>query len=348
MNWRVKSVLQRVIGMAPCAPQLNYLMQRRLGGLRDFPRECESKIDDWQIMARHITSAGVSVQGATLFEIGTGWYPTLPLCSFIGGAARVITADLSRLLRADLTLRCAQQLGNHVAAIAEATGCAREAASAAQAGLLKKLAEGSGLDEASGGAIRYLAPADATQTGLADSSVDIVFSNSVLEHVPEPVVRKLMTESYRILRPGGIMFHSVNCGDHYAYFDSSVNPLNYLRYSEKSWSVWNTDLLYQNRLRARDFISMAHAPGFEILLDTSKPTERRLKELQTVPVSSCFQTYSPEELCITSVDFIAQKEGTYGLRTPSQAARALREGGEHEASAPALDRGRGACCSPGA
>src|SRR3546814_19932839 len=37
---------------------------------------------------------------------------------------------------------------------------------------------------ASGGVIDYHAPADAASTALGDGEVDVVFSNSVLEHVP--------------------------------------------------------------------------------------------------------------------------------------------------------------------
>src|SRR3546814_2278132 len=74
---------------------------------------------------------------------------------------------------------------------------------------------------ASGGVIDYHAPADAASTALGDGEVDVVFSNSVLEHVPEAAIDTMYREAMRILAPGGIMFHSVNCGDHYAYVDRS-------------------------------------------------------------------------------------------------------------------------------
>ena len=67
--------------------------------------------------------------------------------------------------------------------------------------------------------IEYRAPADATITGLADRSVALVFSNSVLEHVTHAVLGPMMREARRLLEHDGMLLHSVNCGDHYAYFD---------------------------------------------------------------------------------------------------------------------------------
>ena len=43
--------------------------------------------------------------------------------------------------------------------------------------------------------IDYHAPADAAVSGLADRSVDVVFSNSVLEHVPGPDIAHMMARA---------------------------------------------------------------------------------------------------------------------------------------------------------
>src|SRR3546814_1107166 len=75
---------------------------------------------------------------------------------------------------------------------------------------------------ASGGVIDYHAPADAASTALGDGEVDVVFSNSVLEHVPEAAIDTMYREAVRILAPGGIMFHPVHRGDHYAYVDRRI------------------------------------------------------------------------------------------------------------------------------
>ena len=128
----------------------------------------------------------------------------------------------------------------------------------------------------------------------------------MLEHVPPEVITALYEESKRVLAPGGLMFHSVNCGDHYAYVDRQIGPLNYLRYSDRAWARWNNRFLYQNRLRAHELVEGAAACGFEIVLDTSKPRPERLRELARMRVDPQFLGIPPEKLCITTVDFIGR------------------------------------------
>jgi SAM-dependent methyltransferase len=157
--------------------------------------------------------------------------------------------------------------------------------------------------------LEYRAPADARRTGLPDACLDVVFSNSVLEHIPADAVTEIFRESRRILCERGLMIHEVNCGDHYAYLDKRVSQLNYLQFSQLEWdALWNNKFQYQNRLRAHEFLDLARAAGFEILLDTGKSTAERLGELSAIKVHRQFQRFSPEQLCITSCDFVARKQ----------------------------------------
>jgi SAM-dependent methyltransferase len=154
--------------------------------------------------------------------------------------------------------------------------------------------------------IEYFAPHDAAGTGLPDSSVDVVFSNSVLEHVPTDAILRIMHETRRILRKGGLAIHSANCGDHYAYFDRGITAVNYLTYPERQWSKWNNSLLYQNRLRPSDFIDLAEQSGLRIVLHKSKPNPQLLSVLPTLEIAPEFRRYPREQLASTSVGFVAQ------------------------------------------
>ena len=311
MNWRVKGMLQKVLGYLPRGDRAHFLLQRRLGGLRNFEREFDIKVDDWRIMAGHLRDAGRPIPGARLFEIGTGWYPTFPFTCFLAGAQSVITVDLNPHLDAALVRACASGLGRFTSLIAEATGTAEADVGARQMRLVRALAQEPSIDlaDATDGVVSYESPADATRTRLGPAALDCIFSNSVLEHVPPDAIDAMYREARRILVPGGVMFHSVNCGDHYAYVDRRINQLHYLRYSDAEWAIWNNAFLYQNRMRAHEFVERAEAAGFAITLNTARPHERRLRELAEMRVHPQFAHVAPERLCITSVDFIA--------RTPS-------------------------------
>ncbi len=307
MHWRIKGLIQKALGPLPGGEALHYHLQRRFGGLQDFHKELATKVDDWRIMVGHLRNAGIVISRSHFFEIGTGWYPTFPFALYLAGARRITTYDLNRHLQNDLVRAAVKELGGFLPLIAEESGADLADVQARYQALASSLDAGADLSEAAGGCIRYSAPADAAATAFADGEVDVVFSNSVLEHVPPDVIIAMYRESMRILAPGGIMFHSVNCGDHYAYVDSKVHQLNYLRYSDRAWKLWNNDFLYQNRMRAHEFVEGAAGMGFGIELDTSTARANRLEQLAAMKVDSRFAQVPPERLCITSVDFIARK-----------------------------------------
>lgn len=307
MHWRAKGVLQKVLGHVPGGEQAHYVLQRRFGGLRGFTREFDIKMDDWRLMAGHLRDAGVPIAGSRLFEIGSGWYPTFPFACYLGGAQRVITVDLNRHIKLDLVRDCAVNLGRHTTLIADACGVTEMDVRRRQQQLVERLSQSDDVDAATDGVVRYEAPADASRTAMQEHALDCVFSNSVLEHVVPQAVDAIFREAMRILAPGGVMFHSVNCGDHYAYVDRRINQLNYLKYSDREWRRWDNAFLYQNRMRAYEFVDRAVAAGFDIVLNTECARENRMAQLAAMQVHPQFAHIPPERLCVTSIDFIGRK-----------------------------------------
>lgn len=307
MHWKLKGALQKVLGWVPGGEELHFQLQRRFGGLRDFNREFDIKVSDWEIMVARLGEAGIRIPDSRLFEIGSGWYPTFPLACYLAGARRVTSVDLNRHMRPSLLLACAERLGNCIGQISKAVQLEPEAVRVRHARMLERLRQTGDLAAATKGVVEYRAPMDATRTGLPASQYDCIFSNSVLEHVPAQVIDAMYVEAMRILDVDGVMFHSVNCGDHYAYVDRRINQLHYLRYSDAQWARWNNAFLYQNRMRAHEFVERAESAGFEIILNTAKPHEVRLQQLAETPVHAQFAGIPADRLCITSIDFIARK-----------------------------------------
>lgn len=307
MHWRAKGMVQKVLGHVPGGEQAHYALQKQFGGLRGFTREFDIKMDDWRLMVDHLRDAGTAIAGSRLFEIGTGWYPTFPFACFLGGARQVITVDLNRHIKTELVRECADKLGRHADLIAQACNAPVAQVRARQQQLVARLASTDDISAVTDGVVRYHAPADATRTNLPAQQLDCVFSNSVLEHVTPDAVDGIFREALRILAPGGIMFHSVNCGDHYAYVDRRINQLNYLKYSDRQWQRWDNAFLYQNRMRAYEFVDRATSAGFDIVLNTECPREARLAQLAAMRVHPQFAHIPAERLCVTSIDFIGRK-----------------------------------------
>ncbi|MBZ5595219.1 MAG: class I SAM-dependent methyltransferase [Acidobacteriia bacterium] len=284
---------------------LNDALQKTIGGLSNFEANIDMKvIQDWLVFMRHLKNLNIDPQGLDYFEVGTGWYPTLPFCFSLAGARRVLTYDLNRHVRPNWTFRMLQCLEKHLPAIAAASNRPIEDVWRDY----RKLRLETKLNTLLAAArIEYRAPADAGSTGLPDGCTDVVYSNSVLEHVLAADIPRLMREARRLLRLNGIAIHSANCGDHYAYFDRDITAINYLAYSDGAWAFWQNRLLYQNRLRPEDFARIATQAGFIMRHCYFTPKQHLIDALPSIRIAPEFQHYSPEQVCSTSVDLLLDR-----------------------------------------
>ena len=304
-NWRTKGVLQKLLASIPGGTLINDELQRTVGELRNFEASVDSKVvDDWIVLLRHMLELGLSPADRDYLEVGTGWLPILPVCFSLIGARSIKTYDQYRHLNSRMAFHMIRRLRVHLQLIAETAGIPLSTIETAYA----QLCAATNLNDLLRAArIEYLAPSDASRTKLSDGCIDVVFSNSVLEHVEPETIDAIMGESRRILRPGGVAIHSVNCGDHYAYFDHGITAINYLQYSEGKWAFWNNRLLYQNRLRPGDFLRSAENAGLSIILCRRNTRRDLLEALPKLGIAPEFQRYALEDLCCTSIDFVAQK-----------------------------------------
>ena len=284
--------------------QLNNVLQSSVGNRADSARHIDLKFRaDWLVLMNMLHQQKFGVKDKTLMEIGTGWFPVLPICFALAGARQVHSYDLSRHLLQDTASAVLRQLKPQLDELAKA--CDQPLSElASRHARLSAAADGPGILQRAG--IEYHAPADASRTGLAAGAVDLVFSNSVLEHVSESQLAAIMNESARLLAAGGLVLHSVNCGDHYAYFDRSITQIHYLRFTAQQWRRWNNDLLFQNRLRPEDFVAAAEAAGLRVVSQIRTVRQDLLANLPLTPIAPEFHQYSADELCTTSVTFVAQ------------------------------------------
>jgi hypothetical protein len=304
MHWRMKGAVQKGLSFIPGGEHLNNYLQKSVGGLRDFSSNIATKVNNWTRTVRYLQDVRFNVREATLVEIGTGWYPTLPICFSLVGVGRVLTYDTVRHMNAALTFRMLALLERHLDSIAEVSGVCSEEVRGRYNGLLQTKRVDALLKLAR---IEYYAPADARVTSLVSNSVDLVFSNSVMQQVPKDVIRGLMNESVRILRPGALALHNVGCSDQYAFADRRISFVNYLQYSESKWRKWNNSLQYQNRLRASEFLDLAGEAGLEVMSKRTAIRPGTCEALSKLKVAAEFERFSKEDLAITTIDFVSKK-----------------------------------------
>jgi SAM-dependent methyltransferase len=294
VKWKLKVLTQFVLAHAPGGVRLNYYLQHARGSHR--PERVAERIP---ILAEILAfiAGHKPLEGAVVVEIGTGWEPISPILLHLLGAQRVFTFDHLRHARFALVRGTLAEIRAQLRLVASTTG-ADESALSHRLGSLEAAPDLESLFDRAG--IVYRAPADATDSGLPDGSVDLVYSYAVLEHVPESVVVGLTVESRRILKAGGLAFHAIGLHDHYAGVDPKVSKVNFLRYPEWAWRLFvKNRISYHNRLREREFETIFASHGARIVEIRNRTEPGDVDRVQRMRVDSRFAGMTPQQLAVT-------------------------------------------------
>ncbi len=155
---------------------------------------------------------------------------------------------------------------------------------------------------------RYIAPLDASNTMFKTNYFDFATSTSTCEHIPEHNLNSILKETYRILKPGGILSLIIDYKDHWSYFDKDITIYNFLKYSDKEWEKFNPSLNYQNRLRHKDYLNIINNTDFQIMYDMPVlPSEEEITALKNMTVEAKYKNYSINELSIKSSHIVLKK-----------------------------------------
>lgn len=304
-KWIVKVIIQKTISYAPYSNRINYLFQRfvtkniflsddlfldRLGHARDH------LISFNKFSTKAIPSSAL--------EMGTGWYPIVPIAFFLAGVNKIYSVDISFLtsqeriktvLRKFVEIDESGILSSYIACIPDRI--------AQMKNLLLEI-DNLSLDEVlSKLHITYLIE-DACKLSLPDDSIDFINSNNTFEHISPDILIPIMKQLKRVLnKANGVMSHFIDLSDHYAHFDSSISHYNFLKFSEKQWRWINNPLQFQNRLRVYDYKKIYS----DLKIGIAKETLRSgsLSDLRAVKLADKFRNHPECETAVVECHFIS-------------------------------------------
>jgi hypothetical protein len=297
--WLLKAAVQGAVSLLPGRHRVNALLQQRVTGslaLRDATfagkvSHCRHHLEQFR------QARGPGRGPSTALELGTGWYPIVPIGLALAGAEQVTTIDVSSLLDAP---RVRRTLAAYAAAIESGRldgqlpgidharaerviAAARDRGSATAEDLLASVG------------VRALL-GDARACALPGGSIELLVSNNTLEHIAPHVLEQILVEFRRLSAPGAVMDHFIDISDHYAHFDRSINEFNYLRYPDGLWRLFNNSLHYQNRLRASDYRRLFERTGFRVIAEgAERGTPDQLSEVTLAPR---FRRYARDDLLV--------------------------------------------------
>jgi SAM-dependent methyltransferase len=293
VDFRIKNLLQTLFSSLPQGEQINYLFQRWVSkSLPPSEGRCQFKTE---IAKEHynnfLTYHTLENFSKKYYEFGAGWDLMVPLI-FSQYGFECSVYDIRRLVKLNLI--------NHSLAFIQKEGMLNKSTTSS------KISDLSDLERAF--KVKYFAPFDAKKTSFKENTFDFSSSTFVLEHIPKDDIHDLLAETYRILKSGGILSIRIDYKDHWAYFDQTITPYNFLKYSSKEWKKYNPALHYQNRMRHAEYMAIIQKIGFEVVKEEVETPDKNLEHaLLNLPIHKDFNGFQFDDLKVLSSKLILRK-----------------------------------------
>jgi SAM-dependent methyltransferase len=294
MRWQIKCLIDNSKTLIPFQHAMRKLKRRMVPYHPSLARGAYA-ISERLLHIRWLRDILGTLEGKTVLEIGSGWELLIPMLFSLCHAERVYLSDLTALLDKATLAGSLETFRANKQPILDVLGMDSLDFDSRFSGGINSEEE-----FLSRHRFIYLAPCDCRSLSLESSSLDVVTSRSVMEHIPPPVIEGIFQESYRLLRPGGVACHFVDNSDHWEHGDKNISRVNFLKYSDRMFRLtYLNSLNYQNRLRHSQYIDMLRRAGFEILRAEPIVDARALKVLDTLPLAPAFRRFSAEDLATT-------------------------------------------------
>jgi SAM-dependent methyltransferase len=299
-KWILKAVVQKGISYLPYKQELNFFFQKYITrgvALTDahFVYKLEAARDHLRFYTRFGT---VPLAEARVLELGTGWYPIVPAILYLAGCNAIESIDIRNWLTVERQLTAYRKILEYYDSGRLSPYLANPQSD--RIGLLRELCRSpsprsAGISERVGLRTTIM---DATALTYADDTFDLICSNNTFEHIHAPVLREILREFKRVLKPRGVMSHFVDLSDHFAHLDGSITIYHFLRFSEGQWRWIDNDIQPQNRLRWPDYRAVYAELGIAIRAEEVRAGD--LQALATVPVHPQFAArLTAEELAVS-------------------------------------------------
>lgn len=307
-RWLLKALVQKTISYFPYSSLINHWFQRYVTrGIR---------LDDvhfgykFQHLADHLrfyqeTTGQLDLKGQQCLELGTGWYPIIPIGFFLKGAQKIYSVDISPHMTCQTFLDCVQEIVARENTFIKILGSDIQPRFNELKAILTDDTAQMSLNEMCQRVNLEILVADARKLPFASGYFGIITSNNTYEHIHPPILESILIELWRVLRIGGLMSHFIDMSDHFAHMDSSINIYNFLKFSDRAWSWIDNDIQPQNRLRFHDYKVMYDAMGIPYQAECIRPGS--LADLKAIKLHTRYQSYTLEDLAISHGYLISKK-----------------------------------------
>ncbi len=316
-KWKIKAIVQKIISYLPYKHRINYLFQKYVTKgviLNDEYLEIKLRLVHYHIKyfrkyykrdkpRRLNNQRGKSK--FVCFELGSGWYPIIPVSMYLTGAGKIISLDILPWMTKKTIIKTIKKFqewretidnDSDVNKLEKYLKYIDEDRWKKLAQIIEK-AEKLNLKDICQEINLELQIKDVRNTDYEEQSIDLICSNNTFEHIYPEVLRGILKEFRRLIKPNGVMIHFIDMSDHFAHFDKSITIYNFLKYSDRQWRIIDNSIQRQNRMRFRDYKQMYRE--LEIPVTEEDYISGDIKKLEEINLDGKFKKYSKEELAIS-------------------------------------------------
>lgn len=294
----LKAAVQKTISLLPYRNQINFWFQKHVTkGVQLDADHLHWKLTHARDHIRYWHKY-LREQGPVCLELGTGWYPIVPILLYLHGARKIQTIDLNAHLTKE-TLQISVEKLQEEHESGRLTQQFPEMRAARWQHFQKTAAalDTLSLSEALAELQIETIVGDARQLPMPEYTFDLICSNNTFEHIFPEVLAGILKEFRRVLKSEGVMSHFIDLSDHFAHFDTSINIYNFLRFSQRTWDRIDNDIQPQNRWRWPQYKALYDELEIPIREEVVRPGNPDL--LARVPVHEEWGRFTTEELAIS-------------------------------------------------
>lgn len=308
-KWYLKAIIQKAISFLPYRNRINFFFQKYVTRGVDLTEGHFS--DKFGHLCDHLAHFdesfrnNISLSGISCLELGTGWYPIIPLGYFLKGAEHVYSVDISAHLTRATFLRCLEVLEQYQERVRNELGEIDETRWQLLDRIRRTPERYPTLADLCR-AVRFTPLVeDARQLQIADAQIRLISSNNTYEHIYPTILSSIVTQLWSQLEAGGIMSHFIDMSDHFAHMDQGIDIYNFLRFTDQQWTWIDNRIQPQNRWRLQQYRELYHTLGIPFRESKIRPGD--IKLVEQTPLASPFAEMDTMEVSISHAYLVSKK-----------------------------------------